>query len=294
MEELRMPRGRRHFGFGGGGGEAWVRNLLRVLLVAVLGVLLLLGVRDVVRSFVTTRPAPPQAKPAASYPRDAAEAFAVRFAMTYLTFDSANPSARQRALSTYVAAGGDPELGWDGSGRQTALEGVPSGIEVQGADQAVVTVAVLVDQQQRWIYLAVPVIADQGALAVAGAPALVPPPGRASWQQPSSTTSDDEDATLSSQLRPSLTAFFQAYAQSSASELGYYAAPGVQIAGLNGEVEVGDLSELQVSQGGPDERSAVATVRWLDRRSGASLTQSYRLRLVQVQGKWLVGQVSPS
>jgi Conjugative transposon protein TcpC len=279
-------------GFGGGGGEAWVRNLLRVLLAAVLGLLLLLGLRDVVRPFVAARPAPARISPTAVYPREPAEAFAARFAMAYLTFDGAHPDVRQRALAAYLIDGGDPGLGWDGNGKQTALEGVPAGIQVESANRALVTVAVLVDQQ-RWIYLAVPVVSDQGGLAVAAAPALVPPPGRASWQQPSNTTSDDQDSTLSSQLRPSLTAFFRAYAASRASELAYYAAPGAEIQGLGGEVELGELSDLSVMQGGSDERDAVATVRWLDRHSGASLSESYRLRLAQVDGKWLVGQVSP-
>jgi Conjugative transposon protein TcpC len=278
-------------GIGGGGGEAWVRNLLRVLLVAALGLLLLLGLRDVVRPFVAGRPAPAPTSPTVGYPREPAEAFAVRFAMAYLTFDGAHPDARQRALAAYLPDSGDPALGWDRSGKQTALEGVPAGIQVESANRALVTVAVLVDQQ-RWIYLAVPVVSDQGGLAVA-APALVPPPGRASWQQPSSITSDDQDSTLSSQLRPSLTAFFRAYAASSASELAYYAAPGAQIQGLDGEVELRELSDISVLQGSTDQRDAVATVRWLDRHSGARLTEGYRLRLVQVDGKWLVGEVSP-
>jgi hypothetical protein len=286
----RMPWGAH--GFGGGGGEAWVRNLLRVLVVAVLGVLLLLGLRDVVRPFAGGRPAPAATSPTAGYPREPAKAFAVRFAMAYLTFDGAHPDARQRALAAYLPDGGDPALGWDGNGKQTALEGVSAGIQVESANRALVTVAVLVDQE-RWIYLAVPVVSDQGGLAISAAPALVPPPGRASWQQPSNAASDDQDSTLSSQLRPSLTAFFRAYASSTGSELAYYAAPGAQIQGLGGEVALGELSDLSVARGGSEGREAVAMVRWLDRRSGASLTEGYRLRLVQVDGKWLVGQVSP-
>jgi hypothetical protein len=279
-------------GFGGGGGEAWWRNLLRVLLIAALGLLVLLGLRDAVRPFVAGRPVPAPTSPTAVYPREPAEAFAVRFAMTYLSFDGAHPDARQRALAVYLPDGGDPALGWDGNGKQTALEGVPAGIEVESANRALVTVAVLVDQQ-RWVYLAVPVVSDQGGLAVAAAPALVPPPGRASWQQSSNAASDDQDSTLSSQLRPSLTAFFRAYASSSGNELAYYTAPGAQLQGLSGEVALGELSDLSVAQGGSEGREALATVRWLDRHSGASLTEGYRMRLVLINGKWLVGQVSP-
>jgi Conjugative transposon protein TcpC len=276
----------------GGGSEAWLRRLLRGLLLAVLALLLLLGLRDVVRPFVNVRPGGSATQsPTAAYPRQAAETFAVRFAMAYLTFDSAQPRARQQALAAYLEGGSDPNLGWDGSGRQTAAEGLPSDIVVRDEHRALVTVAVLVDGG-RWEYLAVPVVADQGGLAVAGAPALVPPPGRASWQS-SNDTAGDVDTTLSSQLRPSLSAFFRAYASGSQAELGYYAAPGVAFSGLGGDVQLAELSDLQVGQGGVDRRTALARVRWLDRRSGASLAQSYRLDLVQVSGKWLVGRVAP-
>jgi hypothetical protein len=270
-----------------------MRRGLRVLVLAVLAVLLLLGVRDLVRPFVAGRQAgPASSNPVAAYPVQAAEAFAVRFAMAYLTFDSAQPRMRQQALASYLEESGDPSLGWDGSGRQTAQQALPSAIEVRDAHRALVTVAVLVDGG-RWLYLAVPVVADQGGLAVSGAPALVPAPGRASWQ-PSSAPADDVDSTLSSQLRPSLASFFRAYASGSQAELGYYAAPGATFAGLGGQVELAGLTDLEVSQGQADRRTAVASVRWLDRRSGASLAQSYRLELVQAGGKWLVGQVAPA
>ena len=276
----------------GGGWEAWLRGALRALVVAVLLALLLLGVRDIARPFVAGRQASPvTASPAAGYPRQAAEVFAVRFAMAYLTFDSAQPRARQQALAGYLEDDGNPSLGWDGSGRQTALQGLPSGVEVRDAHRALITVAVLVDGG-RWEYLAVTVVADQGGLAVVGIPALVPAPGRASWQ-PGSDAADDVDSTLSSQLRPSLTAFFRAYASGSQPELGYFVAPGATLTGLGDQVQLADLTDLEVEQGSATQRTAVAGVRWLDRRSGASLAQRYRLELVQVGGKWLVAEVAP-
>ncbi len=275
-----------------GGSEAWLRRGLRALLVSALAVLLLLGLRDVVRPFTTGRTlsrVPVQAGQA--YPREVAEVFAARFAMAYLTYDSAHPQVRRQALQPYLPDNADPALGWDGQGRQTAIAALPSGIEVRGDQLALITVAVQVDGG-RWVYLVVPIAADPGGLVVEAAPALVAPPGRASWRPPAQGT--EEDSALESQLRPSLTAFFGAYARSSASELAYYTAPGALIGGLGGEVDFGELQDLVVEQGPPDRRQALAGVRWRDPRSGGSLVQRYRLELVQVDGKWLVRAVSPA
>jgi len=272
--------------------EVWLRGGVRLLVVAVLTALLLLGIRDLIRPFfgagITTRT---QANPTNAYPREAAEAYAVRFAMAYLTFDSAHPNARQPALAPYLPVGGDPNVGWDGSGHQVAITAVPSVIDVRSAQQGLVTVAVMTDGG-RWMYLAVSVVADPGGLVVSGEPALVPGPGRASWQ-PSIAAANSEDTDLSAKLRPSLAAFFRAYARSSQSELTYYAAPEIAFTGLGGAVELGDLSDLTVAQGQTDHRRAVATVRWFDRVSGAGLTQRYRLQLVRADGKWLVGAIAP-
>lgn len=263
-----------------------------MLVVAALMALLLLGVRDLIRPFLgASGSTKTQSTATSTYPREAAEAFAVRFAMAYLTYDSVHPNARQPALGPYIPAGADPNLGWDGSGHQVAVAAVPSGIDVGSGQQALVTVAVLTDGG-RWLHLAVPVVAEASGLVVSGPPALVPGPGRASWQ-PSNAASDNEDSNLSSQLRPSLAAFLRAYARSSQSELAYYAAPEVVFIGLGGGVEFGDLTDLAVAQGPPDRRTAVATVRWLDRASGAGLTQRYHLQLIRAAGKWLVGAIAP-
>jgi hypothetical protein len=282
--------GRPRMRLGGSSSEAWLRNALRGLLVASLGMLLLLGVRDVIRPFVAGAPVRPAPATTAGYPREAAEAFAGRFALAYLSFDSAHPDTRRLALQAYLAPGSDPELGWDGQGRQTAVAALPSGIAVLDGGQALIQVAVQVDGG-RWVYLAVQVFADGDRLAVVGMPALLPPPGLADAQ--SSAAMADQDPKLSGQLRPYLAAFLRAYAQSNQTELAYYSAPGIQLAGLGGQVAFASLVSLSVEQSSGSSRTAVVGVRWHDQASGAGLTQRYRLRLVEAGGKWLVGDVSP-
>ena len=279
---------------GKGSGELLVQRLLRVLLVAVLLVLLLLGVRDVLRPFVpflAGRQAP-SADPGAAYPREGAQAFAVRFALSYETYDGAHPDARQKALAPYMADGADLAMGWDGNGKQSAVQALPGGIEVQDAREALVTVAVLVDSG-RWVYLSVPVIAGQGSFAVAAAPALVPSPGKATATQAGPDLNFQDDSALSQQLRASVTTFFSAYARSNTNDLDYYSAPGVHFLGLGGAVDLAALTSLSVAQGPPDSRVAVAGVRWLDKASGASFVQPYRLELALYADRWLVSQITP-
>ena len=279
---------------GKGGGEQLMQRLLRVLFVAVLLVLLLLGVRDVLRPFVPFLAGrqPPTADPAAAYPREAAQAFAVRFALSYETYDSAHPEVRQKALAPYLADGADLAAGWDGNGKQSAVHALPSGIDVQDAREAQVTVAVLIDNG-RWVYVSVPVIANQGAFAVAAAPALVPSPGKAATAQPGPDLNFQDDSALSNQLRASVTTFFSAYARSKTNDLDYYSAPGVHFPGLGGAVDLAELTSLSVALGPSDRRVAVAGVRWVDRATGASFVQPYRLELALYADRWLVSQITP-
>jgi hypothetical protein len=279
---------------GKGSGELLMQRLLRVLFLAVLLVLLLLGVRDVLRPFVpflAGRQAP-AADPSAAYPREGAQAFATRFALSYETYDGAHPDARQKALAPYLADGADLALGWDGNGKQSAVQALPSGIDVQDAREAQVTVAVLIDNG-RWVYLSVPVIAGQSALAVAAAPALVPSPEKAAPTQPGPDLNFQDDSGLSNQLRTSVTTFFSAYARSTTNDLDYYSAPGVHFRGLGGVVDLAELTSLSVAQGPPDRRVAVAGVRWLDKASGAGFVQPYRLELALYADRWLVSQITP-
>jgi hypothetical protein len=271
--------------------EGWLQLGWRVLLGAAVVLVLLLGLRDIVRPFLGGQPRQQAADTSASYPRAAAEAFASRFAMAYLTFDSARPQQRQRALQQYVGPGEASTAGWDGQGRQTAVLALPAGIEVSDSAHALVTVAALVDGG-RWLYLAVPVVTDGQGLAVSGTPVLLPSPALANAAQQGEVV--DQDPALSAQLRPYLTAFLRAYAASSQAELAYYEAPGVELSGLGGEVTLAGLDELGVEQPSGAQRSVVASVRWMDPASGGTLTQRYRLRLVQMDGKWLVGDLGPA
>jgi hypothetical protein len=269
-----------------GSPEAWMQRGFRLLFVGTLLVVFLLGLRDIARPFLAGgQPHGQPAQPTASYPAAAAQAYAARFALAYLTYDAAHPDQRRQALQQYTSV---DAAGWDGRGRQTAVLSLPSGIDVRDGTHALVTIAALVDGG-RWVYLAVPVAAEGERLAVDGTPALVPAPRLAAAAALADIA--DQDPVLSSELHPDLTAFLGAYAASDQAELAYYAAPGVELAGLGGQVTLAGIDALGVEQPSGDVRSIVASVRWMDPASGGTLTQRYRLQIVQVSGKWLVGNV---
>lgn len=255
-----------------------------------------LGIRDLLRPvlpFLGPRVGAPAASSDASYPREPAEAYAVRFALAYETYDSAHVSRRQQALKQFLPTGADPTMGWDGVGSQTAYQGLAAGIDILDAQRSAVTVAVLVDNG-RWIYLSVPVFADQGGYAVTGEPALVPPPASAVTRPSVTDVLAPEDTVLAAQLRPSMEAFFAAYAHSDATQLSYYASPGVSFMGLGGAVDFVALQDLTASSGPANQSTAKASVRWRDSVTGAGLLHVYQLHLVQAGGKWLVSDLSPN
>jgi hypothetical protein len=179
---------------------------------------------------------------------------------------------------------------WDGQGTQKATQAMPAGITVQSNQRATVTVAVLVDQG-RWVYVAVPVQISGGQLVVPGQPAQLAPPSKATFPTPSN---DPGDPSLAQQLGQPMSAFFKAYAASSPSDLTYYAVPGATFDGLKGTVQFDSLADLHVYAGSGTTRQAIARVKWYDPKSGAHLTQSYRLGLQLVNGQWHVSSVTPA
>jgi Conjugative transposon protein TcpC len=268
----------------------WMLWGFRALVIAVLGLALLLGGRDLIRDAIQPQSiGGPAGAPASSFPQAAAEAYAARFAIAYETFDSANQDSRSQSLAQFLPDGADATAGWAGNGKQTASTALPSGINVHSPSSATVDVAVLVDGG-RWLYLAVPVVVSGDRLVVPATPALVPAPPKASV---SPTVSPVEDTQLTGQVNSDLVAFFKAYASSS-SELGLIAAPGAAIEGLNGSVQFDSLAELHVLQGQGTTRQAIAHVRWFDPASGANLIQHYQLTLVQLNQVWRVASVAPA
>ena len=276
---------------GGSRSLTYQRTALRVLVFGVCGLLLLLGARDLVLSFARPERPTPQQSPVTqqqSFPREAAEAFAVRFATAYLTYDQANPKAREQALQPYL--GEDATTDWNGQGSQSVLAAYPSSTDVRSSNQASVTVQAEVSGN-RWLYLAVPVSVQRGPLGLAGPPAFVSPPP-VSEQRPGND-SRVVDGPLTEQVRPTIQNFFAAWAKDDRTQLAYYSAPGSQLPAGTGMASA-DVQDVKVFAGEGATRDALAKVTWGDAASSAQLTQTYSLRLVSESGRWLIQGVGAS
>lgn len=218
------------------------------------------------------------------------EAFAARFATAYLSYQSGQTQQYRSALQPYLASNVDPGQLWDGNGTSTVQEALPVSVKALSTNVDRVTVAVLLSgQPPQWEYLGIPVHQDQSGFVVVDPPSLLPAPGQAQWQAP---TSSMDDPALSASLKGNMAAFFTAYADSDWAQLGYYTSPGASIGGLAGAVKFVQLDQLQVDAGAGDQRTATATVTW--QAGNAHLQQQYRLTLNDQTGKWLVSNLTPA
>lgn len=220
-----------------------------------------------------------------SFPEDPARAVAVRFAQEYLTFGKDGTTERNKRLAAFLPEAADPSVGWDGRGVQESTSAVPVGLSVLGPRTAVATVAAR--SGPRWLYLAVPLAVASDRIVVSDLPAFVPGPWPSAGVDAAPISGDP---SRSADIRPALESFFRAYAGGSQGDLSYFAAPGRSLEGLRGSMDFAGLVELRAGEG---DRTlpAVARVRWVDRATGAGLTQTYRMTLVARDGRWYVDRL---
>jgi hypothetical protein len=224
------------------------------------------------------------------YPTAAAEAFAARFAADYLTFDESN--AADWAHRTAVYGTDSLAGGWDGKGRQSVTSVILAAIDVINPTYGVVTVAA--QTTSGWMHLAVPLAAAPGGLAVAARPAFVAtaPSGKAPDLEAGATDSHAAD-----ELRPTVEAFLGAYATGQTAVIHALSADGAHLPELEGGrltlAGVDTITVPTTTPAGETDRAAVVTMRWADVRSGAGLTQTYRIGLVRSGERWLVTSLGP-
>lgn len=256
--------------------------------IALWGAVVLVFGRGIVSLFGGTSAATPDhpAKAgiqAEAFPASEATALALRFAADYLTYDADRPAE----WATRIAAYGNDTLarGWNGAGRQTITTVVPARVDASGPDAGTVTVAARTPSG--WVHLAVPIIKADGGLAVAAAPAFVAGPAAGSAP---GVERGDADLAAGEALRPTLEAFFAAYGTGNSAVIGAMTADGTRLPRLEpGRFKLAAVEAVTVAREpvGPD-RTAFAVVRWADETTGAALTQTYRLDVVQAGQRWLV------
>jgi Conjugative transposon protein TcpC len=293
-------KGRTPPGWRGAGGR-WLVWVFRIVVWAVLLLIGYRGVTAIMFGETGNNPAPaPTASPSNGFPSALASAYALQFGQVYLNADPATASQRASELSTFVPAGTDPQLGWNGSGSLQLQTEQVANIAVTDAHHALVTLLARVNGQM--MELGVPIYYSGGALAVSGEPAWLPAPAKASVPTPSAPTSD---ASTQSELMSQLPAFFQAYASGDQVTIDRFLAPGTHVTGLGGALTFGSLTSVTVPTGG-DTRHTVATVLWhvpgqaspastaSNASSPAGLEMSYALTIVKRSGTWYISAIGPS
>ena len=141
---------------------------------AVLVVFFCLGVR----ACFFTAPAPGTPRVTAPQADSPSRAFALQFARSYLTYDSARPGIRLRALAPFVGGQLDPEAGLTpGRGRQSVLWAEIASDQRALAGGRLITVVAGISGERLPTYLAVAVEHPHGEpIRLLGYPALVGAP----------------------------------------------------------------------------------------------------------------------
>ncbi|RAY14395.1 conjugal transfer protein [Actinomadura craniellae] len=293
MSDGRRGRGAKGRRWGGSGGRWWLW-IGRAILWAFLIVVLVNGVRAPFERFTADESGTPEAPrvtgTGTQFPTAAASSYALQFANVYLNYDERTADVREQQLRAFLPDGADGQLGWNRAGQLQVQSVQVAGVEARDANNAIVML--LARAGDKWLQLAVPVYARNGALVISGRPALLPPPGRATPPQPPNR---ERDTALEGELQTTLGPFFQAYSRSDQPSLDRFAErPG--ITGLGNTVTFIAVKEVIAPQGGADERKITATVTWQipatdARNPSGELDQTYELTVVKKDGNWYVRDI---
>lgn len=287
-----------------GSGGRWLVWLGRAVVWLVL---LLIGYRGIL-AIVSSYQNPPASSPSSSSPPSAngfpvslASGFALEFSEIYLNFSPSTAAQRATELTPFLAPGTDPKLGWNGSGSQTVQSEQVVGVDVRNANSAVVDVLGLTGG--RLIEIGVPVFYSGGGMVVSGQPALLTPPASLI---PPTAPKMTIDVPAQQALSHQLPDFFRAYASASgeSAKLKAFVAPGVQLSGLGGEVEFGNIVSVIVPVANGSTRNITVTVTWLPAStpsagppaSGgrAQLQMTYAMTVIRRGGHWNVSSIGAS
>lgn len=264
---------------GGTSFRSLLRGVGRAALWTVVGLLLFRGTADVLRAPAAEPPAPGVSAEA----QQASDAFAVRFARTYLSAPS------PEALVPFLSAGAHVGQGRPPSPSAEVAQAEVVSSHALGGGRAVVTVACEL-RDARTLYLAVPIVRSRaGEVAALGAPSIVAAPAAAGVEasRPQPLAGSDA-AAIEALVAKFLPVYFTA---SEGSALSYLLAPGAAVAPLAGALELrGARLAGQLGSGEGSSRTVIASARVRDPASGAVYPLAYRLELVR-RGRWYVSGV---
>lgn len=246
------------------------------------------------------------------FPTQQAASFAEQYALLCMTYSPERASARRENLARYASAGVDPECGWSGEGKSTALsatwdgtaEKLPEygdngryiGVQVRTTDGALTTLTVPVYVKD---------LKTGEGMRVAGDVGQMPMPARADVPE---VDQDDEvvDDALSQQLQQKvLPGYFTAWGASDATAMSRFTttdASQAATSGLAGRLSdptVNDVVALvpaSVQDTDPyayKEGQSVQVrviVDWGDPK-GETVRRSYRMTVVNTAQGWFIKDI---
>lgn len=239
----------------------------RYLFIAVLGLLVVLGLRSLFHS-----PEASGIERSAALADAPSRAFALAFARAYLTYDAARSGARGRALAPYLSSAVDADAGYFASkGTQRVLWAEIASDQPALAGGRAITVAAALSTQALPVYLTVTVAHEHGApLALVGYPAFVGAPA-ITREAPRSVHTAVDDPQLESVVERAL----RNYLAGSAANLKADLAPGATVTLPTLALEVRSVERIEWL-GGAGPGAVLATVAAVDARGGA-YTLAYEL-----------------
>jgi hypothetical protein len=284
----------------GGSGGRWFVWTLRVVAWLVLLLIGYRGVTAIVTGQTTSGTSAPAASRGTGFPVTLAQAYALSFGNVYLNYGPATAAQRARSLASFLPAGADPQLGYNGQGSQHLQSEQVASVSVHGAHNAIVTL--LAEVNNKLIELGVPIYASGGAMVVTGEPALLAPPARA---VPPEASTGSSDQTTASVLQGQLPPFFRAYASGDQATLSRFLASGAQVSGLDGAATFGSIQSVTVPFGG-STRQITVVVNWSIDSSGvgkhappvatapATVSMTYQMTVVRQGTSWYVQSIGAS
>ena len=210
-----------------------------------------------------------------------AQGYVTLFTRRYLPWDAAAPDAHQRGLAGFAGNGMDPDAGMrlPTAGRQSVRWAQVVQERPEAADEWVYTVAAETDAGELE-YLSVPVRhPPQGAVSLAGYPALVGPPSAAAGGDVTASLPDVEDPSLAAVVRRALANYLSGSASELAADLG----AGARVSLPTTPLTLDGVQSLKWSPGG-----SVIAVSDASDADGVQYTLAYEMDVVRAGARWEV------
>lgn len=227
-----------------------------------------------------------------------ASAFAEGFAMEYFTYEKGGDY--EERLKNYIPS--SLSLSNSGYGKTKALSARSYGFEWFSSNQLDVLVAVKVgyelevedqgeikfQQLEKEVFVAIPVMEQEGKYIVEDYPAMLPPPLKADIDR-SFYSGTGADTDVVDEVEEVLESFFKTYFSGSSGEISYYMYENKRIEGLKSTYSFDRLDNVRVfTTELENEYLVLAELSIIDSLSKISHKQGYHVELIKSDNRYYI------